>query len=303
MAMTRTECLMLISLAIASAAHYLRDPSLRRLRVGSTKPTLWLGRQLQLQGNGLSGQLPYFWPYFNDSAWLGGRGTQPHQFIPYYLNGLVPLSYQIQDDNLVAIRERYLEYIFQLQANQTSGWLGPEIPRDASPTEARNYWSKYLAIEAFEAYAEAEPSRADAVIRSLIAHHRQFWDQLSSNQPALNQSRWGVARHEDGLLGILWLLDPTLGGQGSTPDTSFLWDLLVTLHNSSDQIMSDVSDPASRYTWEEWFNSGDPFAPHDDSESTGTAHLLRHGVGESLYSLMLMLPLTLTQLGQISERR
>ena len=32
------------------------------------------------------------------------------------------------------------------------------------------------------------------------------------------------------------------------------------------------------FTWEEWFEAGDPFSALSEAEVTGTAHLLRHGV-------------------------
>ena len=122
---------------------------------------------------------------------------------------------------LTAIRDRYIGYILEQQAahgaNDTA-WLGPAIPRNETPGDkaARNYWSKYPAIEAFEAYAEesAPPERAK-VVAALVAHQRAFWAQLRDADPALNESRWGFARHEDGLLGIEWLLDAAWGGQAS----------------------------------------------------------------------------------------
>jgi hypothetical protein len=58
---------------------------------------------------GISGQLPYFWHFFNDTAWMGGKGTgggAGQQYIPYYANGLFPLSYQINDSNLNFLRDR-----------------------------------------------------------------------------------------------------------------------------------------------------------------------------------------------------
>ena len=33
-----------------------------------------------------------------------------------------------------------------------------------------------------------------------------------------------------------------------------------------------------RYTWEQWFEEGDPFAYGNDGEVTGAVHLRRHGV-------------------------
>ena len=62
----------------------------------------WLKEQLAIQANGLSGHLPFFWPDVMNSSWLGGSGdTGLHERTPYWLNGFVPLAYQLQDPLLM----------------------------------------------------------------------------------------------------------------------------------------------------------------------------------------------------------
>lgn len=55
---------------------------------------------------------------------------------------------------------------------------------------------RYLAVEAFEAYAEGAartaPAQAKRVVKALLAHHKQFYNQLSANAPPLIASRWGT---------------------------------------------------------------------------------------------------------------
>ena len=92
---------------VPHAARQLRPPTLRRLPTGATKPNGWLERELQLQAKGMTGQLPYFWGYINHSNWMNpSGGSMPEQFVPYYVNGLFPLSYQLDDPNLNALRDR-----------------------------------------------------------------------------------------------------------------------------------------------------------------------------------------------------
>ena len=51
------------------------------------------------------------------------------------------------------------------------------------------------------------------------------------------------------------------------------------MRDGANAVMLGNSDPQSRFTWEDWFEGGDPLlAGWDDGEATGTAHLLRHGV-------------------------
>ena len=190
----------------------LLDPALRRLPTGSIRPTGWLLDELTLQAKGISGQLPYFWRYFNASVWVNESTTknqEPHQFVPYYINGLVPLSYQVDDANIRAVRDRYLEHILAAaeKKNVTADggrWLGRDIPRGENPTarqpEACNYWSMYPAVLGFEQYAEAvkdsNPAEYARVIKALVLHHRQFYAQLRDADPPLNISRWGALRYE-----------------------------------------------------------------------------------------------------------
>eukprot|EP00912_Choanoflagellata_sp_UC4_P001321 UC4_evm1s812 len=253
--------------SIEPHSRQLRPPTLTRLKTGATKPRGWLERELTLQAEGISGKLPYFWTYFNKSAWMDTGKNEPHQFIPYY--------------NIALLREKYVSYILDNQnipSVNNSAWLGPDIPAVKSTTQAHNYWSKYLAIEAFESYAEATNAKqADKVIHALVAHHRQFYAQLKAGLPTLESSRWGFARSEDGLVGIEWLID----NAPDKEDTSFLYDLLEILKTGTDSIMSSID-----HSWEDYFVNGDPFKfkgrpfenKDDTDDPTGTVHLLRHGV-------------------------
>lgn len=77
----------------------LLPPQLLRLPFGVTLAQGWLMRELTLQAKGITGQLPYFWHFVNNSGWMGGSGSggaAGEQYVPYYLNGLIPLSFQVR---------------------------------------------------------------------------------------------------------------------------------------------------------------------------------------------------------------
>lgn len=255
--------LLLIGITVSVAGSGLKQPILTRLQLGTSKPLGWLRDELLLQARGLTGQLPYFWHYFNNSFWLGPKGSQPEQFIPYYLNGLVPLSYLINDTNLNDIRHRYLTYILS-QQDKNKGWLGPALDQNTT-TDAKNYWSKYLAVEAFEAYADAESDMRSRVINALVRHHQAFYDHVTAQNPAFFIGRWSFARYSDAIVGIQWLID-----QGRSDP--FLFDLMDMIREQSDTIMRKHGN----YSWEDWYEKGNPFTHHNDSDAT--QHLLRHGV-------------------------
>ena len=72
-----------------------------------------------------------------NSSWIGGHADGPlHENVPYWLNGFVPLAYQLDDPNLIGLVHKYIDYIL---ANQTEeGWLGPDDLKDGNM-----YWSKF----------------------------------------------------------------------------------------------------------------------------------------------------------------
>ena len=71
----------------------------------------WLKEQLQVQAQGLSGHLSLFWPDINQSSWIGGNADGGlHERTPYWLNGFVPLAYQLQDEDLLKQASRSFSY-------------------------------------------------------------------------------------------------------------------------------------------------------------------------------------------------
>ena len=92
------------------------------LPLGSIRPSGWLWHQLRLQADGLSGHLDEFWPDVADSAWIGGA-AEGWERGPYWLDGLVPLAYLLDDDRLREKVIRWLDYIKNLGC--TAIWLSP----------------------------------------------------------------------------------------------------------------------------------------------------------------------------------
>lgn len=87
-----------------------REPLLQsayvKLPLGAVKPKGWLYDQLVVQANGLTGHLHDVWDIAHTSGWKGdmGANVMPEccfpRFFPRWLEGLIPLAYQLDDPKL-----------------------------------------------------------------------------------------------------------------------------------------------------------------------------------------------------------
>jgi uncharacterized protein len=106
-----------------------------KLPLGSVKPEGWLKSQLQAQAAGLTGNLDDFWPDLVNSAWRGGSG-EAWERGPYFLDGLVPLAYLLDDKRLIDKANNWIEKI--IASSNDSGWYGPAKNKDRWPLAVAN---------------------------------------------------------------------------------------------------------------------------------------------------------------------
>ena len=113
----------------------LRPNAYIRLPLGSVKPAGWLKTQLEAEASGLTGNLDDFWPDLLNSSWKGGDG-EAWERGPYYLDGLVPLAYLLDDARLKEKVKTWIEPI--LASSRDSGWYGPAGNKDRWPLAVAN---------------------------------------------------------------------------------------------------------------------------------------------------------------------
>ena len=121
-------------------------PAFEPLPLGSIKPAGWLKEQLRIQADGLSGHLDEFWPDIKDSAWFGGK-AEGWERVPYWLDGLVPLAYLLDDPALKAKVKKAIDYILDHQ--QPDGWLGPV--GDSQKHKPYDVWPLFPLFKALDA--------------------------------------------------------------------------------------------------------------------------------------------------------
>lgn len=101
----------------------LQQNAFNPLPLGAVRPEGWLRSQEELQARGLTGHLGEFW---NDvgpnSGWLGGTGESWERG-PYYLDGLLPLAFQLNDSKLIAKAKQWVDWT--LRSQQADGQFGP----------------------------------------------------------------------------------------------------------------------------------------------------------------------------------
>ena len=167
------------------------------LPLGTVKPTGWLKQQLRIQADGLSGHLDEFWPDVgSNSAWLGGTG-EGWERGPYYLDGLLPLAYLLDDPVLVAKARKWVDWTLDHQ--RPDGDIGPEknFGKDND-----DWWPKMVMLKALTQYQEVTGDpRVIPVLERYFAYQAA---QLAANPlHEWAQYRWGDevlsgARHESG---------------------------------------------------------------------------------------------------------
>ncbi len=162
------------------------------LPLGSIRPLGWLERQLRIQADGLSGHLDEFWPDVKDSAWFGGS-AEGWERAPYWLDGVIPLAWLLDDPRLKYRVRYYMNHILDHQA--PDGWLGPGDPA------GYDLWAVLLISKVLVQYHQA--TGEERALEALRASLRNLDCQIDRHP----LSNWGSFRWFEGLVAIYYLYE------------------------------------------------------------------------------------------------
>ena len=163
-----------------------------RLPLGAVRPSGWLKSQLEVQAAGLTGNLEDFWPDLLNSAWHGGDGDAWERG-PYYLDGLVPLAYLLEDKNLINKTNKWIEKI--IASSNDTGWYGPSQNKDR--------WPLAVANKVLMQYYEATGDRRAIDVLT------KYFRYLHDSPPDWPDSEWrGLRAMENAVTGY-WLYRQT----------------------------------------------------------------------------------------------
>ena len=188
------------------------------LPMGSIRPAGWLQDQLRIQASGLGGHLDETWADVGpNSGWLGGTGESWERG-PYFLDGLVPLAYLLNDSRLKAKAQRYIDWTLDHQA--PSGMIGPASNDD--------WWPRFVMLKVLTQYQEfTGDSRVIPVMDKYLRY------QLGA-LPQRPLRDWSKFRWQDELLSVIWLYNRT--------GSAYLLDLARLLHKQGYDWMAQFAN-------------------------------------------------------------
>ncbi len=148
------------------------------------KPEGWMKRQLQIQAQGLSGNLHKIWPDIRESAWIGGE-REGWERVPYWLDGFIPLAYLLEDEKMIATAKKYIDAIISKQ--ESDGWICP------CPKQKRaeyDTWAVQLITKTLKVYYDCSgDERIPEVIYKAL---KNYYDLLKNGEVSL--FNWGKHR-------------------------------------------------------------------------------------------------------------
>ncbi|MBO9572139.1 MAG: glycoside hydrolase family 127 protein, partial [Chitinophagaceae bacterium] len=198
------------------------------LPIGDIKPSGWLLTNLEKMRDGLAGHLDELYPTVLGprNGWLGGDGDVWERG-PYWLDGLVPLAYQLNDKQLQQKLQKWIEWSIASQSED--GYFGP-VPPEKEPTpepglqrdRARDWWPKMVMLKVLQQYYIATK---DKRVINLMTKYFQYQLKTLPQVPLGHYSWWGAQRAGDNLLVVYWLYNIT--------GDRFLLDLAEIIHKQS----------------------------------------------------------------------
>ena len=211
----------------------LAETDFAELPIGAIKAEGWLVDQLMRQKDGFTGHLDEVYSKIvgPDNAWIGGEGDTWERG-PYWIDGLVPLAYLLNDKDLIAKAGVWVNAM--LDTAQEDGYFGNRISRKYiegfQRGKAEDWWPKMVAIKILKQYYMATGD--ERVIKVLTNYFRYQLANLPE-KPLDHWTFWGKWRGGDNLDIVYWLYNITgeeflleLGDiihKQTTPWTAMFW--------------------------------------------------------------------------------
>ncbi|TKG93481.1 hypothetical protein EYV94_17190 [Puteibacter caeruleilacunae] len=182
------------------------------LPLGTIKAKGMLQRMLETQRDGLTGNIDSVYSVVcgSNNGWLGGTGDGWERG-PYWLDGLVPLAYQLDDEKLKAKAQEWIEWSIKNQ--QPDGYFGPRplkkgfkrIP-GTQQDRREDWWPKMVMLKVLQQYYTATE---DERVLTLMTNYFKYMLKELPGRPLGHYSYWGNRRGADNLAVVYWLYNIT----------------------------------------------------------------------------------------------
>jgi hypothetical protein len=187
------------------------------LPIGSIKPKGWIGHQLKLAAKGMTGHLDEIWKDVDsDNGWLGGSGDAWERG-PYWLDGLVPLAYILNDKVLIKKAKNWIDY--SLNHQQADGYFGPVPDTSRAFEDSRwgrrqkwqekakqDWWPHMVMLKVMQSYYKATQ---DEQVLDFMTKYFQYQLNHIKQKPLNHWTHWAKSRGGENLASIYWLYNYT----------------------------------------------------------------------------------------------
>ncbi len=203
----------------------LRPNPYIELPLGAIKPEGWLKEMLVRQKTGATGRLDELYPAVMGArnGWLGGDGDQWERG-PYWIDGLLPLAYLLDDAELIAKTKPWVEWAIGSQ--QPNGYFGPLKDYPSEPglqrDNCQDWWPKMVMLKILKQYYSATN---DQRIIKLMTNYFRYQLRELPRHPLDHWTFWARYRGGDNLMVVYWLYNQT--------GDRFLLDLADLIHKQT----------------------------------------------------------------------
>lgn len=196
---------------LQNRAPLLQKPYLE-LPLTSIQARGWLKDQLLTMANGLTGHLDSIYPQVvgERNGWLGGDGDGWERG-PYWIDGLLPLAYILNDSVLIKKTTPWIEWTLNNQL--ANGYIGPipfknkpEYEKGLQRGNREDWWPKMVMLKILKQYYGA--TKDPRVIKTLSNYFKYQLTELNE-RPLDAATFWAGRRGADNLQVVYWLYSLT----------------------------------------------------------------------------------------------
>lgn len=197
----------------------------RELPLGAIRAKGWLKETLERQRDGMTSKMDILYPEVMGprNGWLGGDGDQWERG-PYWIDGLVPLAYILDDKELKDKAQPWIEWA--LKSQREDGFFGPSknYPKEEGlqRINSEDWWPRMVVLKYMKQYYSAT---GDKRVIDFMARYFRYQLNTLPEKPLGYWTSWAEYRACDNIQIVYWLYNIT--------GDAFLLDLGELLHKQS----------------------------------------------------------------------